>query len=87
MEPQARFEFALHGTHVHEVSRPPPLWETNILIVSYQGGDLTSLSYWGFHMTIIDCHFAFRMKSVIKISTGFKVIGKQRSENHNSVNE
>lgn len=37
VEPQAGFEFALHGADVHEVPRPPP----------YQGGDLTGLSYWG----------------------------------------
>jgi peptidoglycan/xylan/chitin deacetylase (PgdA/CDA1 family) len=48
VEPQAGFEFALHGADVHRVPRPPPLWETTVLVVSYQGGDLTGLSYWGF---------------------------------------
>ena len=62
VEPQARFEFTLHGADVHEVSRPPPLCETTVMVDSYQGGDLTSLSYWGFHMTIKDCHFRFRKR-------------------------
>ncbi len=62
MEPQAGFEFALHGADVHEVPRPPPLWEIISTIIPYQGGDLTGLSYWGIRKTTEGCHFAFGMK-------------------------
>ena len=62
VEPQAGFEFALHGADVHEVPRPPHSRTERVVQLSYQGGDLTGLSYWGFRVTTKGRYFGFRMK-------------------------